>query len=274
MLKKLGVSSSGYYDWKDRKPSPRQQKKDAYKEEIQDIYDSNYSIYGAPKITQILHSKGHNISERTVTRYMQEMGLRAVYVRPYTVTTISKDFTDHLRNTLDRQFSPEEPNAVWVTDITYVPTDEGFLYLSCVMDLFSRRILAWELGRTLETKYVIEAIKKAIRTTGKRPKIIHTDRGVQYTSDAYYEATQGIENSYSRPGNPWDNACIESFHALIKREWLNRFRIRNYEDAYSLIFEYINAFYNTVRIHSYCGYVSPFLYEKLHEERIAKRLSA
>lgn len=274
MLKKLGVSTSGYYDWKNRKPSARQQKKETYKKEIQEIYDSNYAIYGAPKITRILRSRGHKISERTVTRYMKEMGLKAVYVRPYTVTTISKDFTSKLKNTLSRQFSPEKPNAVWVTDITYIPTDEGFLYLSCVMDLYSRRILAWELGKTLETKYVIAVINKAIKVTGCRPKVIHTDRGVQYTSDAYYEATENIEKSYSRPGNPWDNACIESFHALLKREWLNRFRIKNYEDAHTLIFEYIDAFYNTVRIHSHCGYTSPYLYERLYQTNNRGRLIA
>ena len=274
MLKKLGVSTSGYYDWKDRKPSARQQKKETYKKEIQEIYDSNYAIYGAPKITRILRSRGHKISERTVTRYMKEMGLKAVYVRPYTVTTISEDFTSKLKNTLSRQFSPEKPNTVWVTDITYIPTDEGFLYLSCVMDLYSRRILAWELGETLETKYVIAAINKAIKVTGCRPKVIHTDRGVQYTSDAYYEATENIEKSYSLPGNPWDNACIESFHALLKREWLNRFRIKNYEDAYTLIFEYIDAFYNTVRIHSHCGYTSPYLFERLYQTNNRGRLIA
>lgn len=235
-----------------------------------DIYEESHQIYGAPKIAEQLRSDGHEISERTVSRYMKDMHIHAWYRRPYTITTISADFTDKLKDLLKRDFSPEQPNAVWCTDITYIYTEEGFLYLSCIMDLFSRKILAWELGRTLETEYVIKAINKAIEKTGCRPKVIHTDRGVQYTSDAYADATAGIEKSYSRKGNPWDNACIESFHALIKREWLWRFRIRDYEHAYRLIFEYIDAFYNTVRIHSRCGYMSPDDYEKQYYAKLKK----
>ena len=152
-------------------------------------------------------------------------------------------------------------NAVWCTDITYIPTQKGFVYLSCIMDLFSRKIVAWELAPTLETNYVIKAVRKAIHTTGKRPAVIHTDRGTQYTSEAYRKQTQGIEKSYSSKGSPWDNACIESFHALIKREWLNRFVIRDMEHARMLVFEYIDSFYNTRRTHSFCGYESPLHFE-------------
>ena len=274
MLKQLGVSKSGYYDWKNRKPSRRSRYKEQMKARIRKIHEDSKRIYGAPKITHILRSKGYRISERTVTRYMKEMGIRACYARPYTVTTRSLDFTNRLRNILNRDFSPDKPNAVWCTDITYVYTDEGFVYLSCVMDLFSRRIVGWELAPTLETEYVISAIRKAIKTTGQRPKIIHTDRGVQYTSEEYNEFTSGIEKSYSLPGTPWDNACIESFHALIKREWLNRFHIRDYNQAYNLIFEYIDAFYNTRRIHSYCDYLSPFQYEKNYDIQFKRTLSA
>ena len=162
---------------------------------------------------------GETISERTVTKYMKELGIRACYIKPYTVTTISEDFSSRLKNILKRDFSPDKPNAVWCTDITYIWTNEGFVYLSCIMDLFSRRIIAWELSRTLETVHVVNAIRKAILHAGNQiPKIIHTDRGTQYTSDEYYATTKGVEKSYSGKGNPWDNACIESFHALIKRE--------------------------------------------------------
>ena len=138
------------------------------------------------------------------------------------------------------------------------------------MDLYSRRIIAWELGKTLETKYVIRAIRKAIERTGKCPQVIHTDRGVQYTSEEYINCTDGIDRSYSSKGNPWDNACIESFHALIKREWLWRFQIKDYDQAYSLIFEYIDAFYNTTRIHSHCDYKSPLAYENEYYERLKR----
>lgn len=271
VLNKIGVSASGYYDWLKREPSEQERRKQRIKELIKKIHADSHFIYGAPKITQILRGMGEKISERTVSIYMKELGIRACWVKPYTVTTISKDFSDNLKNVLKREFDPNEPNAVWCTDITYLWTDEGFLYLSCIMDLFSRRIIAWELSRTLETEHVLRAIEKAeFRNVGVKPKIIHTDRGVQYTSDLYRNCLTGVELSYSSKGNPWDNACIESFHSLIKREWLNRFIIRDYDHAYNLVFEYIDAFYNTRRIHSHCNYLSPFEYEKNYYRQIIK----
>lgn len=264
MLKHLGVSKSGYYDWARRKPSNRSVQKQKVMEAIRKIYDESFCIYGAPKITKELHKRGLNTAERTVTRYMKEMGIRACWVKPYTVTTHSDDFSDRLRNILDRDFSPKEPNAVWCTDITYIPTRKGFVYLSCIMDLFSRKIISWELAPTLETRYVVNAVQKAMLVSGKRPKVIHTDRGTQYTSVEYWDETEGILKSYSSKANPWDNACIESFHALIKREWLNRFDIKDISHAHMLVFEYIDMFYNTRRTHSYCDYLSPGTYEKLY----------
>ena len=144
------------------------------------------------------------------------------------------------------------------------------------MDLFSRRIIAGELAPTLETTYVINALKKAILTSGARPKVIHTDRGVQNTSVTYYDETEGILKSYSSKGNPWDNACIESFHVLIKREWLSRFDIKDISHAHMLVFEYIDMFYNTRRIHSHCSYVSPMEYEQRYyfKQGIAYRCAA
>ena len=264
VLKYLGVSKSGYYDWLKREPSKQSLRKAEIMDKIQEIYDNSYQIYGAPKITKELKKLGYDIAERTVTRYMQELGIRACWVKPYTVTTISEDFSDNLKNILGQNFSPESPNAVWCTDITYIPTAKGFAYLSCIMDLFSRRIISWEIAPTLETQYVINAVRKAIKVSGVRPKVIHTDRGTQYTSVLYMDETYGISKSYSAKANPWDNACIESFHALIKREWLNRCRIKDIEHARRLVFEYIDMFYNTRRIHGFCGYMSPVNYERLY----------
>lgn len=262
VLKILGVSKSGYYNWKKHIPSKQSLLKKEVKATIKSIYEKSHNIYGAPKITKELHKKGFKTAERTVTRYMKEMNICACWKKPYTVTTHSENFSNELKNILNRDFSPNKPNTVWCTDITYIPIKNGFAYLSSIMDLYSRRIVAWELAPTLETEYVIKAVKKAIKTSGEKPKVIHTDRGVQYTSENYREETNGIEKSYSEKGNPWDNACIESFHSLIKREWLNRFEINDIEEAHSLVFEYIDLFYNTVRIHSHCGYLSPFAYEK------------
>lgn len=276
VLKIIGVSKSGYYDWLKRKPSNRETKRSQLQEKIMKVYEDSHEIYGATKITETLKGNGTEISERTVTRYMHQMCIHAWYRRPYTVTTVSENFSEELKNILDRDFSPESPNAVWCTDITYIYTEEGFYYLSCIMDLYSRRIIAWELGKTLETVYVVNALKKAIQNTGMRPKVIHQDRGTQYTSEDYAKETKGIKRSYSAKGTPWDNACIESFHSLLKREWIWRFRIKDYNQAYKIIFEYIDCFYNTVRIHSHCGYMSPMAYEekyyqsiKEHEKNIA-----
>ena len=210
VLDKLDVSKSGYYEWLNRKASNRERRRMDMQQEIMSIYEESNKIYGAPKITETLHSNGIGISERTVGRYMKEMGIRAWYRGPYIVTTISKNFTDKLKNILDRNFSPEEPDCVWCTDITYVHTEEGFYYLSCIMDLFSRKIIAWELGKTLETEYVTKAINKAIERTGKKPKVIHTDRGTQYTSEEYENITNGIERSYS------DNSCINKERMVME----------------------------------------------------------
>jgi len=276
VLKYLGVSKSGYYDWLKRKPSPQSIQKSYVKDNIISIYEGSRCIYGAPKITRELHNRGFNTSERTVTRYMKEMGICAHWVRPFTTTTHSEDFSGSLKNILDRDFSPEVPDSVWCTDITYIHTQKGFVYLSCIMDLFSRKIVSWELAPTLEAKYVVNAVEKAIAISGKRPKVIHSDRGVQYTSSMYKTVTEGIQKSYSAKGTPWDNACIESFHALIKREWLNCFKIRDIRHAHDLVFEYIDAFYNTRRIHSHCGYLSPFAYENnyYHKRYVANQHAA
>lgn len=139
------------------------------------------------------------------------------------------------------------------------------------MDLFSRKIIAWELSTTLESKWVIETINRAKKARKiDKPLVMHSDRGIQYTCSAYKKATEGFINSYSKKAFPWDNACIESFHALIKREWLNRFKILDYNHAYRLVFEYIEAFYNTVRIHSHCGYLSPNQYEVNYATQLVK----
>jgi transposase InsO family protein len=271
VLRVLGVSRNGYYSFRKRLPSDRQKRKEAIMEKIIAIYNESHQIYGAPKITNVLKSEGEKISEKTVGNYMRELGIRAQYVKPYTVTTIDSDFSIELKNILDEEFNPSEPNAVWCSDITYIWTYEGFVYLTSIMDLFSRKIIAWELSTTLEAKWVVETINRAKKARRiDKPLVMHSDRGIQYTCSAYKEATEGFINSYSKKAFPWDNACIESFHALIKREWLNRFKILDHNHAYRLVFEYIEAFYNTVRIHSHCGYLSPNQYEVNYAKQLVK----
>jgi transposase InsO family protein len=273
MLNFLGVSRSGYRAWLKRVPSNTKKRRECVKAKIQDIYDESRQNYGAPKITRELHKAGENICERTVGKYMKEMGIKAQWVKPRTVTTIDSDFSNELQNILDEQFNPDRPNAVWCSDITYIWTIDGFVYLTSIMDLFSRKIIAWTLSKTLEVSCLIDTINKAkARRNTDLPLIIHSDRGSQYVSKAYREATAKMQRSYSKRAFPWDNACIESFHALIKREWLSRFKIRDFQQAYLLVFEYLEAFYNTKRIHSHCDFMSPNDFEKLYEKAKADGL--
>ena len=267
MLKLIGVSKSGYYAYQTRKPSKASLKKQVVKSEIVKIYNESKQIYGAPKITETLQARGFKIAEKTVGNYMREDGIRAIWVTPYARTTIDPDFDIKLKNILNREFTPTRPNAVWVTDITYVYTLSGFVYLTSVMDLFSRKIIGWHLSDNLSTEGVLVAIKKAKASRNTdQPVIIHSDRGVQFVSKAYINETPAKQfvRSYSAKGTPWDNACIESFHALIKREWLNRFIIKHIKHAHDLVFEYIDTFYNTTRLHGSCDMLSPFDYEAKH----------
>ena len=271
VLRILGVSRNGYLTWKKRLPSNREKRKEQIKERILEIYQESHQNYGAPKIAECLRKEGEKIADKTVGNYMRELGIKAQYVKPYTVTTIEPDQSSRLRNILKEKFNPEEPDAVWCSDNTYIWTYEGFVYLTSIMDLYSRKIISWVLSDTLEAKYVVKAVEKAKRRRGvEKPLILHTDRGIQYVCREYVEATAGMKRSYSKKAYPWDNACIESFHALIKREWLNRFKIKNYDHAYKLVFEYIETFYNTVRIHSHCGYLSPNEYENEYEQKLNK----
>lgn len=269
VLRILGVSRSGYLNWKKRGPSDRKKRKEALKARILTIYEDSHQNYGAPKITECLRREGEKIAEKTVGNYMRELGIKAQYIKPYTVTTIDSDFSSELKNILDERFNPERPDAVWCSDITYIWTLEGFVYLTSIMDLYSRKIIAWVLSDTLKAKHVIETVSKAkMARDVEQPLVLHSDRGIQYVCKDYIEATEGIQRSYSKKAYPWDNACIESFHALIKREWLNRFKIFNYDHAYRLVFQYIETFYNTVRIHSHCGYLSPNEYESVYKKRL------
>jgi transposase InsO family protein len=275
MLKYLDVSRSGYRAWQRREPSEQQKHREAMKMRIKEKYDASKGIYGAPKITQELRQEGEHISERTVGLYMRQMGLRAVWVKHWTVTTKDSDFSHKLRNYLGEHFNPGKPNAVWCTDITYIWTDGGFVYLTSVMDLYARRIIAWTLSRTMEVEHVVSAIEQAKRRRKlSNPLIIHSDRGSQYVSAEFRKAVTGMKHSFSKKAYPWDNACIESFHSLIKREWLNRFKIKDYEHARRLVFEYIESFYNTVRIHSHCDYMSPVQFEKLYQKMLHEGTNA
>lgn len=264
MLKKLGVSKSGYYAYIKRIPSAQKKRKQELTAKIKELYEESHEIYGAPKITAQLRQKGYQVSEKLVGNIMRELGIRAHYIKPYIRTTRDCDFSSKLKNILKRKFNPNKPNAAWCTDITYIYTyEEGVVYLTSIMDLYSRKIISWKLSRSMEVEEVLSCLEEAkARRKTEEPIVMHSDRGAQFTSKKYYELTMEMITSYSQKGTPWDNACIESFHAIIKREWLNDKRIEDYEVCYRLVFEYIEGFYNTVRIHSHCNYQTPNTYEK------------
>ena len=177
MLKILGVSRSGYRAWLKHVPSNAEKRRESVKAKIKDIYDKSKQNYGAPKITQVLRKTGETISERTVGQYMKQMGIKAQWVKPWTITTRDSDFSSKLQNILDEQFNPERPNAVWCSDITYIWTIDAFVYLTSIMDLYSRKIIAWTLSNTLEVSCVIETINKAkARRKIEEPLIMHSDR--------------------------------------------------------------------------------------------------
>ncbi|WKY49246.1 IS3 family transposase [Eubacteriaceae bacterium ES3] len=264
VLKILGVSRSGYRAWLTHVPSDLQKRKEAVKSKIKEIYHDSHQNYGAPKIRIELQKGGETISERTVGKYMKEMGIRAQWIKPWTTTTRDSDFSHELQNILDERFNPERPNAVWCSDITYIWTTNGFVYLTSIMDLYSRKIIPWTLSKTMEVSCVIDTINKAkARRYTELPLIIHSDRGSQFVSKEYRKATAKMQRSYSKKAFPWDNACIESFHSLLKREWIKRFKICDFKHAYRLVFEYIESFYSTKRIHSHCDFMSPDDFEKL-----------
>ena len=258
MLPRLGVSVSGYYAWLKRVPSKQEQRKLQIIERIKAIHEESYQIYGAPKIAVLLRREGLCISTRTVGVYMRECGIKAHYIRPHTITTKDCDFSSKLSNILQRDFAPKSPNAVWVTDITYVHTMSGFVYLTSIIDLFSRKVIAWDVSDSLAIASTIKVVHEALDYRFvDTPLIIHSDRGSQFISHEYKRITAGQTLSYSDKGTPWDNAVIEAFHAVIKREWLHRFVIRDLKHAHQLVFEFIHTFYNTHRIHGFCDYLSP-----------------
>ena len=199
MLKQLDVSKSGYYDYINRKPSYTKQRREKITKKVEEIYRNSHEIYGSPKITEMLNQNGEKVSQRYIYSIMRENSWKARYVKPYVQTTISEDFSSRLKNLLNRHFNPSRPDCAWCTDITYIRTvDEGFVYLTSVMDLYSRKIISWVLTKTMETDEVLKSIEKAKeRRKVEKPLVVQSDRGVQFTSTKYQEMTEGFVTSYS-----------------------------------------------------------------------------
>jgi len=265
MCRVLEVSRSGYYRWLKRKPSKRAIDNKRLDAEIREIYDSSKGRYGSPKITEELQDRGRNVSKNRVARRMRDAGLRSKVRRKYRVTTDSKHHFPVAPNLLERNFTAEAPDKVWVSDITYLATRTGWLYLTVIIDLFSRMVVGWALSSSLSHEMVVTALKRAIKR--RRPGdglIFHSDRGVQYACTDFRKelGKQRIVQSMSRKGDCWDNAVAESFFGIMKTELVYHEKYEGHQDTLHSIFEYIEAFYNRERRHSTLGYLCPVEYEK------------
>jgi len=263
----LEVSSSGYYAWRDRAPSQRTQENRELAKHMQIIHDKARHTYGSPRIHAKLLKQGFQVSRGRVQRLMKANGIEPRRRKRYKkITTNSKHSYPVAQNLLDQDFTAEAPNLKWVADISYIPTQEGWLYLAAVMDLYSRRIVGWAMDANLEATLVEDALKMAIHQRRPGSDLLHhSDRGSQYACNDYQDLlkSHGILPSMSRTGNCYDNAVMESFFGSLKTECVHHCNYPTRNQAKRDIFEYIEVFYNRERIHSTLGYLSPHEYEAL-----------
>jgi transposase InsO family protein len=257
----LEVSPAGYYAWRSRPESRRAAANRQLVNDIKRVHRDTHGRYGSPRIHVELKAQGRGVSRGRIERLMRHHGIRAIMARPHRVrTTDSRHDLPIAPNLLDRNFVAPAPNCVWLADITYVETDQGWLYLATVMDLYSRRIVGWAMAEHLRAELPLAALQMAI--AAKRPGaglIHHSDRGVQYASADYRKLIQsaGFRASMSRKGNCYDNAPMESFFHTLKTELVHHTLYATRQEAARDIFAYIEGFYNRTRRHSAIGYISP-----------------
>ncbi len=261
MAEVFKVSRCGYYEFLNRKSNKRDLDNKALIEEIKNIHKDSRGLYGSPRVHAELSKKGKKCSRKRVAKLMKKEKIQAKMRKKWKVTTQpSKKAIEVAPNYLNQCFTIDAPNKVWISDITYVWTEEGWLYVASTMDLFSRKVVGLSMGNRLETRLVTGALKQALyRCSPKEGLMHHSDRGSQYTSTEFKELTQrhGIYLSMSAKGHCYDNAVAESFFHTLKTEETHLKRYRTREEAKLSIFEYVEVFYNRERLHSTLGYVSP-----------------
>jgi putative transposase len=265
MCTTLAVSRSGYYAWRGRQESSRSVANRQLLDQIRHEHERSRQIYGSPRIHAVLKSKGASCSRNRVARLMRQAGIRSKVSRRYRRTTNSKHHHKVAENVLSRDFCRANPNEVWVSDITYIATDEGWLYLASTMDLFSRRVIGWSMGPTLEASLTVDALQMAIDQRSPPVGLLHhSDRGVQYAADAFQLLLEqhGVVPSMSGKGNCYDNAVQESFFHTLKTELCHHEHYRSRAEARASVFEYIEVFYNRCRVHSTIGNLSPAAFER------------
>jgi transposase InsO family protein len=262
----LGVSRSGYYAWLRRAPSEGARRREELTERIRQVHRASREIYGAPRIHRELQAGGVPCAKNTVAKLMREAAIRSKTRRRFVVrTTDSRHGHPIAPNRLNRRFGQQRPNQVWAADITYIPTDEGWLYLAVVLDLYSRKVVGWATSDSLAADLCCRALWTAIRERSPgRGLLHHSDRGVQYACDEFQELLDrhGLTPSMSRTGNCYDNAVMESFFSVLKRELTHHHCYATREAARQSLFEYIEVFYNRRRRHSSLDYLSPADYEE------------
>ena len=262
MCKVFGVSRSGYYAWQSRSASNRQLENQRLTEQITQLFYQSNSSYGSPRITKALKEAGWSVSRPRVARLMRKAHLRSKVSRKYVVTTDSQHNYRISPNRLRRAFEPGKINRAWVSDITYIHTQQGWLYLTVVLDLGDRKVIGWSLSGSMKAvDTVIPALQMAmINRPPNHGTIFHSDRGVQYACEEFrklLKQTAKLLQSMSRKGNCWDNAVAESFFKSLKSEWLNGTPFRNPKQAQLAVFQYIEIWYNRKRLHSALGYKTP-----------------
>jgi transposase InsO family protein len=266
MCRVLDVSRSGYYAWRKREPSQRERENKVLLEQIRGIFKCSRETYGSPRIQAELNAQGIACSRGRVARLMRRNGLKARCRRRYRVTTKVDERHPVATNVLDRDFTAQQPNQKWLADITYIDTQQGWLYLAAVLDVFSRRIVGWSMQKRMTKSLVIDALQMALGQRDTTDDLLHhSDRGSQYTSADYQDLLQScdITVSMSGTGNCYDNAMMESFFATLKSEWVTH-RYATRDLARRDIFEFIEVWYNRQRRHSALGYLSPLAFERLH----------
>lgn len=264
----LGVTRSGYYAWRKREPSQRDVANEQLLEKMREIHRESFETYGVPRIHAALRQQGHHVNKKRVERLMRLDGLAGISPRRKRVyTTDSRHDLPIAANLLKQDFQAEAPNQKWVSDISYVATAEGWLYLATILDLFSRMIVGWAMDDHLETTLVTRALQMALARRSPAPGLLHhSDRGSQYASLEYQALLthHAIVPSMSRTGNCFDNAAMESFFGTLKSELVYRRHYRTKAEARTDIFRYLETFYNRRRLHSSLGYLSPDSFERAH----------
>jgi putative transposase len=264
----LQVSTSGFYAWVRRPPAARTQANNGLTPRIRQVHQTSRGTYGAPRIQAELRAEGRAVSRTRVARLMRQAQLVGCRPRGFVRTTLA-DPRACTPDLVCRDFRAQAPDRLWLTDITYVPTGEGWLYLAVIVDACSRRVIGWAMADHLRVELTITALEMALQT--RRPAVglvHHSDRGSQYTADAYAAllSTHGLRPSLGHPGTCWDNAVAESFFATLKTELLHRQAGPTRQAAQSAIFEYLEGWYNRCRRHSTLGYLSPIDFETQYRQ--------